>query len=382
MSVTYRELVNLFREGYDITACCEKIQVLYDIQEEKLKELKVKVGNIHSVFKRYWKGVRRGWEKFQDQYGSWMDREWELPISEPEKVKKSSSAKKRRFRKDFNEVSQRSKQRRVEEVIQMHGSNQDLMLAVAKKCSSLNNDRPMSKILDVVINETDKKGIAKHLINAPIPISPTESLAFLVESDLSRSKYNLNRTVLENHNSNVNYASYYKVGIEKKFCYPPIMSFTSSSAESPWSSSLPFAFDRLIQAHLQEIDALCEPLGDAIEVVGTLSCGMDSSGRQQKYQQELEKGVNESSLFAVSFIPLQLETDNGVLLYRNENCQSPRSVRTQKMFFGAENKESILREFNKMMKDIEELEIHIFTLPSGKIDIFLKKKINLKNLIN
>jgi hypothetical protein len=382
MSITYREIVIFFRKGLDVSACFEEIQNLFAIDEEKSKEVKNKIANIQKVFKRHWKGVRRGWDRFEEQHGSWMERTIELPIVEPElrvvepeKVKNSSRANKRRFRNDFNDVSQRTKQRRVDEVIQMHGNDQNLMLAVAKKCSSLNDDRPMSKILSIVIDETDKKSIVKRLENIPTPISPTESLAFLVESDLGRSKYNLNRTVLESHHSNVNYASTYKIGMEKKYCYPPIMNFTTSSAESPWSSSLPFAFDRLIEANLEKFVDLCEPLGDAIEVTGIFSCGMDSSGRQQKYQQEVQEPVNESSLFAVSFILLQLETTNGVLLYRNENCQSPRSVRTQKIFFGPENKESITREFKKMMKDIEELENHIFTLPSGKINFFLKFKL-------
>lgn len=116
---------------------------------------------------------------------------------------------------------------------------------------------------------------------------------------------------------------------------------------------------------MDEITAACEPLGEAINVVAEVAVGMDASGRQQKYNQELEKKVNESSLFAISFNILQIETQDGLELYRNECPQSPRSCRTQKIFFGPENKESIRREFDKMMQEIKELEVHIYTLPSG-----------------
>jgi hypothetical protein len=87
------------------------------------------------------------------------------------------------------------------------------------------------------------------------------------------------------------------------------------------------------------------------------SWGMDGAGSQSKYKQRDEKeGFDEEShLFVVSVVPVQLQNGNEIY-WTNPMPQSPLFCRPLNILFEKEDKVMVLRERDAVLESISRLE--------------------------
>lgn len=87
------------------------------------------------------------------------------------------------------------------------------------------------------------------------------------------------------------------------------------------------------------------------------SWGFDGSTGQSFYKQKFLDGNNENEnyLFTTTYIPLQLKTNDGFVLWSNPSPQSYRFCRPLKIQYRNETKELILLEKNRVEAEINQL---------------------------
>lgn len=360
------DLVKLLRQnGNNIEVCCKIIEdqsgrVLVDSELQIVQE---KFKSVQKFFNKQWNlpNICRVWHKFERKNKDWLQESFNIQISQEDSS--VSLQNNGRPSKSFDESSQRTKRRRVADVVEVHETSSNLFIAAARRCCALENDHSKYKKLTGIINEGDEKENVQE--NSKV-ITPVQALTLLLDANLSVDQYNKVRSVVHSTGHKI-FPSYNTVAAEKKKCFPSGIKATPTCAEVPWKNLVKHTCERIVEYNRDVIEnKLLDVSDNVLHVKFIISVGMDGTSNQSQFNQQLNENSKDSSLFVTAMAPLQLETANSTSLWTNPCPHSTRFCRTQKLIFKKECAAYSLSEYKDIMKQLNEIEEFSIPLSSGK----------------
>ena len=148
-------------------------------------------------------------------------------------------------------------------------------------------------------------------------MSKDEALAFIINTNLSKSSYQCIRNTSRKQNANI-YPSYHEVRNAKEQCYPKNIQIQETIAEINLENLLNHTLDRILQ-----IDPVMNDIKNFLisiikhqnprelnDLKGVLYCkwGFDGSTGQSEYKQQFSENaafaIPEKNLFSTTFVPL------------------------------------------------------------------------------
>lgn len=368
---SYRELIKLLREADgDIGGCLE----IYELRagkkflEHEVKIAEQKLRDLYTNFNKKWKqrGICRIWKKFEEKHDSWLSKILCLSCTGQDENRNSISSNGGRRKLPFSECSERSKRRKVHEVLSMCENDPLLMLHSAKKTSSQCGNRNLSKIVGEVIKD-QSKDMVKLISNKPKAMAIPQATEFYINLRFTAEKYKeLRRNAISLNHQDL-YPPYYLIERYRKQCRPEGIKVSSSEASVPWKNLIQHTVSRIFEAY-PEIKELVKPQGHAAQIYFIFSCGSDGTGCQSRYNQKIDEVADDSHLYVTSMIPIQLKTDENTVLWTNEDANSSFSVRTQKIIFAKEDSKLTKKEFKEMKEEIESIEPFSISISEGNFN--------------
>jgi len=261
--------------------------------------------------------------------------------------------------------SARAKRRRVCHVSSGQKEEPDiLLLGTAKTIAKVGTPRSAAraKLLRQMAKDKEKAAtvltMSTKWFKKQRSLSAREGLQSLLELDLTKAKYNTLRKISRAAGHNL-FPSYNRVVEAKKECRPPANAIQANEkgANVKLSSLLEHTCRRVVQHRRAEIVANFHADQTLTkEATMIFSWGMDGAGNQAKYKQRGEKPgfVQESHLFVISVVPLQLGNENDVY-WQNPKPQSPLFCRPLKILFEKEDKALVLQERESVLQEIMKL---------------------------
>jgi hypothetical protein len=178
--------------------------------ENRKGELNVALKQFKIAFKKKWEASNRTQERFLQRNEDWL--------KETIKIPSFSSLVPGRPNKDFDDLSDRSKRRKTEE-LRKKTSAEELTFAASMSHRAARN--PDAATMFQKITETPTRATKfKNIIRSSKDIqvkkhSQTEALSIFVEANLTRNQYE----IIRSSNKNI-YPSYTLIQRAKKECYP------------------------------------------------------------------------------------------------------------------------------------------------------------------
>lgn len=145
-----------------------------------------------------------------------------------------------------------------------------------------------------------------------------------------------------------------------------------------FQSLLLHTYRRIIQYCDDTVSEYCrQKQKDTVYCTLEGSWGFDGTTGQSIYKHKFSDGDdNENCVFATTYIPLCLKTDDGFVLWANPSPQSFRFCRPLRIQYRAETKELILEEKMEVENEIEHLTALYMETSAGKT-IIAECKVNL-----
>ncbi|XP_059223235.1 uncharacterized protein LOC131997013 [Stomoxys calcitrans] len=278
---------------------------------------KEKIKSTLKKFNKKWVKCSRMKLRFESSNNIWLDTDMRLGVNdffeEP-----STSGSRGRPRKSFEESCNRTKRRRVDELVTSNSS--ELIKKAAEKLTILSNQST---------------------------ISVKEALGLYVDMDLSYRTYNMMRNLVNSFHKDC-FPSYKALFKSKQELIPHDIEVTESSAEIPLQSLLNQTAKSLMDSH-----NLC-PKKDI-----TLECkwGFDGSSNHSVYKQKFSNPrINDEFIFVASLVPLRFfDPKTSTTLWENDRHSSPRYCRPIKFMFMKENPDLVRDVERNISLQIESL---------------------------
>lgn len=336
------KLLDMEHKLREITKCPESsFQTLtYDLKHFK-SELKVR-----------WSASNNTETRFLQKNETWLDNEIKV-----HNWSTLSISKQGRPDKPFQELSDRSKRRKTQE-LRHQVSVQELTYAASVSQRQSGNIDASKIIKEVTATPTRAKKIRKALRVQNVPVkkhSPSEALALFVECDLTKRQYE----ILHESNKSI-YPCYSLLKEAKKECYPKEEStrVTESCAEVRLQDLLNHTTSRLCK-YLEDVLETCneEELAN-IELISKWGCdGSQQAKFHQNFQEE--SGHDDSNIFQSSLVPVRLQSvvgDQKKILWQNPTPSSPRFCRPIRIRFLHETRDITKEEIKYIEDQSNQLE--------------------------
>ncbi|KAL4088601.1 hypothetical protein QTP88_015577 [Uroleucon formosanum] len=186
--------------------------------------------------------------------------------------------------------------------------------------------------------------------NCPVPYTPDEALAFMIDNKLTKQQYINIRLGSKKRNCDI-YPSYENIILEKNNCYPSNIDITESYCKIPLQSLLDHTTNRILK-----ISSICNKnLNAELEMVYKWGC--DGSSGQSQYKQKFNDSSTstDQTMFMFSLVPLELRcfpirNNDSDIIWQNPVPSSTKFCRPIKFMYKKETTESTQKE----VKDIEE----------------------------
>lgn len=336
--------------------------------ESDCHELLAKIHHFKSAFKEKWLAANKTDNRFRMNNEKWLQSTFTIP-----KVLNISTG---RPKKIFDELSERSKRRKTEQVRQSM-ETEELAYAAQMKLRAA-GEPDAANILKDITNHPDcakdyKKAYkTKQPEERDAPLSALEALTRFVEAGLSRKQYDIIRS-----GAPKTYPCYSLLQKVKKECYPGPNAYkiTATCLEINLQDLLDHTSARLIQFLREVIDTLNENEINSLQLITKWGC---DGSQQARYQQKFENiEDSDSNIFQSSLVPLQLftGTDGGKkIIWQNPTPSSPRYCRPIRILFATESAELIQDEVKYIQNKIDNLKE---TRIEGEKIIIIKHKLCL-----
>lgn len=322
---------------------------------------KQKVKNFCSFARQKWVKHRRCLSMFRKYEQSWLDIETEFSVLEKER-------KKGRPHVDYSDGSERHKRKLASNLSSQQENNAMLLVHAASISAQSSKNNDLKYVLkEAAASPSRPSKIRKRLtvdLKTPLPLSPEEALAFLVENDLTKQQYINMRDLNKARNCDI-YPAYYKLLECKSKCRPEGIIATDISVKVPLQNMVDHIANRIILRQ-QDVLSQMQTISDASLI---LSYGFDGSTGHSLFKQQFKETTPETldhSLFITSIIPLKLISSEDKIIWLNQTPQSIRFCRPLKIEFVKESKEHITNENNSLNKEISELKPFEYILNDDK----------------
>lgn len=367
MSLQKRELFEVWCHEKDVKT--KNIAVLNyvvrklnieDLDESKYTEnMKKVVKNFTSKINEKWHNCNRTLKGFNARYHQWLDEEIDIPGQCGVTLIPANSVG--RPRKPFSEVGAQSKRQKVASLLDDY-STEELSFAVSTNLRK-SGQRDAAKIIQCVSNHSLNATRIKKLVNSsptsPIKYTPEEALALYVDGRYTKNSYILMQSGAKLRNADI-YPSYNLLKKAKNCCYPDENNITISEihAEVKLQALVDHTATRLVHLQQEVMEQCLTEIQHGVTLIHKWGCDGSSghSNYKQKFTEENGTSLNDSSLFAVCIVPLQLQTSsNNNILWNNPRPSSTRYCRPIKLIFEKETNEVSKREIGYIENQIKKI---------------------------
>lgn len=314
--------------GVNSDKLCERIIDDFKIQnisEVNKKKIKIQLQtNFISRFNRNWKMCHRIKSKFYQKHSEWLKTSLVFYLSSNYK---QATRQPGRPKKDYVNITARSKRRRIQKLRNTY-TQEEISDAVIKHKRAVNN---------------------KELIRNKV-------LALYMDMGLTRSKYNVLRNFNVNNGiSNEKFPSYGEVLKAKIDCYPFNIEIADNFVKINLQAIMDHTICRLVLSfNTEQLSKI-----NNRDLILTCKWGMDGASGQQNVKQNFQNpSTNDSSVFAVMFVPLQLSYCNEVI-WINQRSSSTRLCRPISFEFVKETSSHTLQTYNFYKNEIQNLKATI-----------------------
>ncbi|CAG4934584.1 unnamed protein product [Colias eurytheme] len=254
-------------------------------------------------------------------------------------------------RKPFEELGDRQKRRRVEQLSKSL-SPQELQKSTLQSFKSCGNEE-LGKIMSHLLSNPEDIEKVKTCLdhkNRDNSYTPEKALALLISLNLSKWQYINLRDSASEQGVHI-YPSYHKIKQAKLSCYPSKedVTITEDGACIKLQALLDLTVYRLLEA--LEFDLLKK--SDL-----TLICkwGFDGASSQSNYKQKSsETELDDSSVFMASLVPIRLLHGESIT-WENDRPSSTFYCRPIRFKFMKESEQAVLLEKTDIDNEIEALE--------------------------
>lgn len=372
---TRREMLKVLRRAEGDRASKKK-QLLTYIKEktsaELAKEAMQKVDVFCSKLFHKLDKCNRNYQRLEEENAEWLDCELVMvtkPNSEPDCEPSTSSGVAGPGRREvaFSESSERSKRRKTE-TLRSSWSGTTLAYAARMKYRE-EGELEKPKLLQEIEKSPTRAGkIRKSWVlsqkETPKCYNPEEALALILEVDLTRHQYQLLRNGAKNLDHNI-YPAYNHVLDAKKECYPKDINVTESVAEVSLQSLLDHTTTRILQIQEPVLETIPGKYQKSLQLISKWGCD-GTSGQAQYKQIAQEEGFQDTDIFFMSAVPLQLFYERKgvrVVVWQNQRPSSARFCRPIKLQFRKETVELARQEVSLMEEQIRCLTSSRISIP-------------------
>lgn len=336
-----------------------------DIQPHLKDIINKKAENIDLYMRKHLPKCQRNISNFKKKHSNWLLMR--SVINEgPQNPASQLPSKMGRPHLNYEEAGPRLKRKLAADVAE--NTSTSLLVHAAVVSAKHSNGKDTSFVLRQCMNDNIPSAIKNKLIlSDPVPVTPHEALAFLLENSFTKKQYNSIREILKQHLCDL-FPSYENVQNAKLQCRPKEISVTETKAEVTLQNLLNHTASRILNMQEDVISRYKNIKGAKL----IASYGFDGSTGQSSYKQRfLDEGPlsNDCSLFVTTIIPLKLVGNCGEILWTNRSPQSIRFCRPLKMEFAKETTDHILTEKLNLDTQIKNLSDFEYTFSNKKIAV-------------
>jgi hypothetical protein len=264
--------------------------------EEQCKALKHKISHLKSEFKHRWLMAKRTDKIFQDKNKNWLSALIELP----------STTRGGCPKKDFEQLSDRSKRRKTEHLRKNFPAEELLYATQMSQRAAGNAD--VSAVMKNISESPTRAARYRKAFEASQTVrikklTPSQALAIFIEANLSRRQYE----IIQGANKEI-YPCYSILQKAKEECYPKVIHVTESCAEVNLQDLLDHTSLRLCQFLDEVFHRLSEEEKCNLELLLKWGCdGSQQTQFKQKFNEDMD--TSDSNIFQSSFVPLRLRSN-------------------------------------------------------------------------
>lgn len=285
----------------------------------------------------------------------------------------------------FEEISERSKTRRVRHLVQQHSAKE---LSFATRMSLRSAGKRHAAAVVKEATETTptraakmRKALRTSLSKRIETFSPEEALALIIDLKLSTHQYKLLRQRTKMKGINL-YPAYDTIINAKNDCYPSRASITvtETSAEIRLQDLLDCTVVRLCQVQGEVLMLYMNDISLA-DIECIYKWGIDGSSGQSRYKQRFKdtaQDPSDAALLLTSIVPLQIyglrkSTNEKVIIWQNRRASSTRYCRPIHIQFKKETPESTKEEVQHIEQQVRALQPTRVT--AGDVEFYVKHKL-------
>lgn len=306
-----------------------------------------------------WNKARRFETKFKKNNEQWLSSV--IVTSSPDSHSvRSSSSRVGRPKISFEEGSEVTKRRRVQEEVSLN-TEDELCLATEIKLRK-NGKRDVASMLHKMRFSPKTATRLKKLETRTedlrqVSFSPEEALALFVGFKFTRYQYIGIRNLIVKKGLKKLFPTYDKIIEAKKKCYPFNILATNTSIEVPLQNILNHTASRVLEMQKVVLPTFTNNINETVTNLTMIyKWGSDGSGSQSNYKQVCEG--DDSNILTTSIVPLQLQVNhekNKKILWQNPRTSSTRFCRPVRIQFIKETSEVIKAEFVHIENQIDQL---------------------------
>ena len=264
----------------------------------------------------------------------------------------------------FTDKGRRAKLLATEDVRRKH-SSAELVFAAASTVHQ-EGRRSASALVEAAGSPNRGPRMATHLASRrpdPQSYSEVEALGLMVDLDLTKSQYITLQLSAKQRDCPL-YPPYKRVSKAKSACIPAVDTITiqPDQARVELQSLLDHTTARLLELQADVLTQATTPAtapgpstSTTTNINLTLACkwGMDGSTGHSIYKQRTP--MKDDEIFAVTLVPLRLQTAHGCVLWSNQTPNSPRFCRPISVKYAKETTQLTADEVQKTNSEISAL---------------------------
>ena len=182
----------------------------------------------------------RTWARLLEKENDWLEKD----LFEEQNIK--TEAGPGRPKVQFKDASDRTKRKRVAELVDQHETD-----ALAAAAAVRGKQSPGKSDVAFVIKRTkkDAEGVRRSIEESkkkPVKMTPEDALALKTACNLSDDQYQMIRNSSKDHNADI-YPSLHTILEEKNKCYPSQIEFTETSAKCNLQQMCEHTLSRVIK---------------------------------------------------------------------------------------------------------------------------------------
>ncbi|XP_022828240.1 uncharacterized protein LOC111357680 isoform X1 [Spodoptera litura] len=266
---------------------------------------------------------------------------------------------------DFENASEKTKKRRVEELVSERSASELTLAAeIAHRKAGFRN---VAKAIRSSNSPAKGNQSTSESCVGGRQLSSDEALAYYIDSKCTTHSYKQTRKWSMKAGHRV-FPSYYSLCKSKLSCYPleEHISITESRADIRLQAILDLTTNRLVKVQNEVIRSVLSK-SSSFTLVSKWGC--DGSSGHSTYKQKFENvEATDEFLFVFSFVPLQLY-DGDIIIWQNPRPSSTTYCRPIKFIFAKETKELTTTETQKVLDEVSQLLPTLCNVAGSQISV-------------